>query len=362
MKIYTDNFRRFSKVIEASYAKGDRIGQSIYLNFKDSYAYFSDDNFLAKMKFEFDDENDGISNILVDKKMFLTLCHQYEDLTLTEDYEFYNGEEKFKIPYFLDKQDYPDFDYQNFESFQLTSGILQDMRMATAYMGTYDPHENYFGVAITENTIVGTDSAEVFEAKIDEKDESGNQIDYPEVKINSGLVKLLLLSSDTEVCYLHYNEDTEDLYFTLGDDNQLHIATTNTNLRIPDVTDPDFIDKYSHDTYFTIEKQAVEDVLEFFEVFVKNERNERVFIRVADENTLSVETQSETQGNRNVPIKECSRELIDDGIWVPRALVAKAINSINDDFIVFEVDSEAPAFNIIGEANTDRHVSIVRLG
>lgn len=360
MKIKTENFRRFSSPILSSYVQGHRNSENMYLNFENSCAYFSNESFIAKLKFDFeieDPSDNDLKNILVDKKMFLALCTEYEELTLDSDYKFTYEEESFSIPYFIENQDYPEFDYNDFASYHLSSGVLRNVRAASQYMGPYDPQENYFGVNIRGDRVVGTDSAQVFEGQLKDED-----VEFPDIKLKGDIVKLVLTISEFEVCYLNYNENTDELYFTFGDNQELDIATTQQdNLRMPDVTDQDFIDKYHHDTYFVVEKAELLDVLDFFQVFVRNERNERLYLNIIDETTLSVESQSESKGNRNVVITDSDHRIVGEGFWIPRALVVKAVKSIEDDFVQFEVDQEAPAFNIVGTNNDEKHIATVRL-
>lgn len=360
MKIKTENFRRFANPILSSYVQGHRNSENMYLNFENSCAYFSNQSFIAKLKFDFEIEDvkdNNLQNILVDKKMFLALCTEYEELTLDSDYNFSYEEESFKIPYFIEDQSYPEFNYDDFSSYQFNSSVLRNIRTASQYMGPYDPQENYFGVNIRKDCVIGTDSAQVFEAELKDK-----KVVFPDIRLKGDIVKLVLTISEFEVCYLNYNENTDELYFTFGDNQELDIATTQQdNLRMPDVKDQDFIDKYHHDTYFIVEKNTLLDVLDFFQVFVRNERNEKLYLNIVDEETLSIESQSESTGNRNISITELDNEVVGQGLWIPRALVVKAVKSIEDDFIKFEVDNEAPAFNIVGKDNDERHVATVRL-
>lgn len=360
MKIKTENFKRFSSPIYASYVQGDRNGENMYLDFENSCAYFSNDSFIAKLKFDFeieDPSDNDLQNILVDKKMFLALCNEFEELTLDSEYNFSYEEEKFHIPHEIEKQDYPDFDYNDFESYHLSSSVLRNVRAASQYMGPSDPQENYYGVNIKGDRVVGTDSAQVFEAQVKE-----DNIDFPDIKIKGDIVRLVLTISEFEVCNLNYNENTDELYFTFGDNQELDIATTQQdNLRMPDVVDDEFVEKYNHDTFFDVEKTELLDILEFFQVFVRNERNERLYLHIVGEDSLSIESQSESKGNRNIDLHDCSGDLVGEGIWIPRALVVKAVKSIEDDFIKFKIDTEAPAFDIIGKNNDEKHIATVRL-
>lgn len=368
MKIKTEKFRRFSNPILASYVQGDQNAENMYLDFSNSCAYFSNNSFIAKLNFDFEIEDpadNDMVNVMVDKKMFLALCTEYEELTVTSqynsekedyDFDFSYDEEKFTIPTFTSEQDFPEFDYNDFESYHLTSSVLRHIRTASNYMGVYDPQENYYGVNVHGDRVVGTDSAQVFEAQIKE-----DGVDFPDIKLKGEIVKLVLTISEFEVCYLNYNENTDEMFFTFGDNKELYITTTQGNLRVPDVTDDNFIDKYHHETYFIVNKTELIDVLEFFQVFVRNERNERLYINIVDKEVVSIESQSESTGNRNIDLTECSDEIVGDGFWIPRALVVKAVKSIEDDFIKIEIDTNKPAFNIVGKENDEKHIATVRL-
>ena len=58
MKIYSETFRKWFKVLEMYQDKGDQVRESIYLNFKDSYCYFASSEGIGKLKFYFEKELD----------------------------------------------------------------------------------------------------------------------------------------------------------------------------------------------------------------------------------------------------------------------------------------------------------------
>jgi len=365
MKIKTEAFRRFSNPILSSYVKGDPDGELMYLNFEDSKAYFSSDAFMAKLNFVCEiqePEDNDIKNIKVDKQMFLALCEQYEELILDKDHIFSYEEERFDIrPVVISGEipidDYPEFDASNFEMYQFNSALLKNIRAATPYMGVYDPQVNRFGVKLVKRGVVGTDGVQVFEAQMGD-----DQEELPEVCIKGELIKIISTMAETEVCYLRYSESTDELYFTFGENEECSLATEQgRNFKIPDMEDEKFIKKFHHDTFIVLEKADLVDVLEFFSVFVKNERNERIYFNIKNETTFSVESQAESRGNRDLKIVECSPELIGEGFWVPRLYVLKAVRSIEDDFVVLEIDTTAPAFNAVGKNNKEAHIATVML-
>jgi len=366
MIIKTKNFRTFSKIIEMFDKKGGtRVEESIYFDFEQSIVYFGNGEYsaaaegiLGHLAFDFEFENDtkdDFENMWFNTRLFLTLAKQYEELYMSTDYEFYNGDEKFKIPCFSEASDYPDVNKDDFEVFNIHSELIENLKTAQSYMGADDFNENFAGIQLFDNAIVASDGAAVFEAyTVDET--------FPDIQISANVLRVILTGSEEHTCKMYHNDDTDDLYFTFGEDELLHIASTQIdNLRVPPIKDQDYIDKYDHDTQIVVEKQALLEILNFFEVFVKDLRNEQMYMSVLDDNILSIESKSENQGNRQIGLKECSTELVGAGLWFARKYLAKAVTSIKDDFIRIKIDVNEPAFNVIGESQTSRSIAIIML-
>jgi len=363
MKISTENFNKYAKIIEASYKKEDKRHKYLCLNFESSEASFSGEHLFGKLAFEFEFEAaEAFPSISVDKNIFLTLCSQYDTLYLNEDYEFYNGEEKFKIPLIEEEMPVPEIEENNFTSYFLTSNLIRNIKTAMNYAGSHSsvPGENFYGVSLWKNEVIANDISQIFEAQVDEKDEDGNPIDYPNIRIRGDIARLISSVASLFPTYLFFNEENGDVYFTIGEGEELRLTTDSADLTTPDVFDEDHISKYKHDTSLCVEKSEIINILDFLEVFVTTVPNQQICFRIIDEETLSVESQSDTPANRQMALKECSEALVGEEFWVSRSLVKKAVASINDDFIVFQFDTDQPAFNTIGETNIERHVATIR--
>lgn len=353
MKIYTENLRKFAKLISQIYVRGSRLHESIYLNFEDGYLYFSHTNYSGRMKIKTDFEN-SVNNFFVDIPTFLTLVNEYPDLIITEKYEFYNGNEKFKPAVFKKPENYEtlSFNYkeENWTEYPLSEKIIINLIQAVGYIGGEKKRE-YHGVLLNNNNICSTDSSRFFRAYIEGQFDNIRLSREALTFIKEGYritEKVSIFCSSDGTCCIN-----------IGDEDMEIICPKILNLKIPNLDNPEFQEKYNHKTFFIIEKQKLFDVLNFFEPFVKNEKNERLYFHIDNPNELTIEAKDNLTGNRILPLKECNTG--SQGIWVARFLVLQAIGSIEDDFVKIQIDETAPAFNITGEKNEERHIIVVKI-
>jgi len=365
MEINTKNFKRFSKIIDIFNKKGSRIDESIYLDFENSKAYFGNSSYdsdnegiIGQLDFNFiltNTDIDDYSNVFVNTRLFLTLCNQYETLSMSTDYEFSNGEEFFKIPYFTEEFDYPILNKDDFEVFNITSAITSNLKTSQIYMGVADFNENFGGIQLLNNSIVSSDGACVFEAKV-------KDITFPEIQLSKTVLHVILTGVDDNTCRMYYDTQTKDLYFTFGDNEELHVASTQIdNLNVPPIEDPDYIAKYNHKTSFCVEKRQFLSLLQFLEVFVTDVKNEQLKLTIESDNTISIKALDEVQASRKMPTSFTSPELEGKSFWFARKYVYDAVSSILDDFIRIQLDVDEVAFNVTGQTETNRAIAITRL-
>ena len=120
MKICTDTIRRYSKLILSTEHRGSDYGEYLFLNFEEKKLYIETDSFFGKISFDYDidDHLENYENFYVNIRAFITLCEQYEELSLDSNIDdnrcvFYADDEKFEIPILEGEYDTSHFQYQN---------------------------------------------------------------------------------------------------------------------------------------------------------------------------------------------------------------------------------------------------------
>ena len=368
MRIYTKNIRKYAKILSLAYIKGDRKTESLLLNFKDKYIYFTNFNFSGRLKFDCEAISDNsYDNILVDIPIFMALVNQYEYLELNEKLEFSYNNEKFKIPLLVvDENNYsiPNFQHkdENWTKYNLYSKSIKNIEKAMGYSSLSD--YEYEGVLLKDNTIISTDRSKFFIALSD--------FNYNNIKLSNTILKFIttgyyqifipfLDKENKHKLIKGENISTNIFLFTNGstsciviNDEFEVICPENLQLNIPDINELEFIEKYDHETYFIFEKQTMVGLLKFFEPFLKNTKNEKISLNIINESILNLKVEEpDINGIREINLKECSVELIGKSVLVPRYLLYQALMTIEDDFIKMQIDENASAFNVIGEDNKD---------
>ena len=88
---------------------------------------------------------------------------------------------------------------------------------------------------------------------------------------------------------------------------------------------------FDHESYFIFEKQIMLEVLKFFTPFLKDNKAEKICLSVKSNEELEISIQeAEAQGNRIIPITNCSPDLIGKSILVSKFLLYQLLENSKD--------------------------------
>lgn len=356
MKIYTENLKKFSRLISQTCIRGNKFTESVYIDFDNNYLYFSHPYYLGRIKIKTDPFENLVNNFLVDTITFFSLVTEYSFININEKYEFSNNKEKFKLITFEKPETYEiiPFNYKesNWTEYILSEKTIINLVCAKDYMGG-EKKKEYHGILLNKNIICSTDTRKIFRANIKE---NFNNIGLSLESLNFIREGYKITKKVSIFC------NSDGTYcINIGDDDIEIIFPKMLNLKIPNLDDIKFRKKYDHPTYLIIEKQKLYDVLIFFESFVKFEKNEKLYFSIKNTNELVIEAKGYMTGNRILPLKECSPDLVDQTIMIVRFFVLKALESIDDKYIKIQIDENAPSFNIIGNNNKERNIILIKL-
>lgn len=103
MKIYSDNFRAYYKLMEILSEKGNPFRESAYFNFNDSYIYFSSNNGAGRFKFNYEaSDNEKIPNFFIPISKLISIINQYDEVNLNDSFTFSKGKDKYKVNTIVD--------------------------------------------------------------------------------------------------------------------------------------------------------------------------------------------------------------------------------------------------------------------
>jgi hypothetical protein len=351
MTLFTENFKKFSKIINMFYNTQEQRYQSIFLNFEDSYGYLLNPNFAGRFSFKFDGTPPG--NFFVDMQKFLSICAIYDSIEINDKLEIMNGTDKFKLMSFTEAFDILDFDTADFDKYTLTSASFTMMKNAFSFIGQNDLQANYSGVNILGSKIVSSDSMRVFEGMLDTT--------YPHIQVPAYIAKILILAENLGT-NIYFKDGKNSIILSLDDGNFMIISPTVTNLILPPVDDPDFIEQFDHPTSFTVNREMLSDQFIFFEDFVKEINTQPIYITIESETSLVIEVKGDETGKRSIELKACDKEIVGGSFLLIRDKTLAAFNAIEDEYVQVQYALDAKVINLTGETNKKKHIAVVTIG
>jgi hypothetical protein len=353
MKLYTESFKKYSKIIEKFHSNDDQKSKSIYLNFEDSFGYLINPNLAGRFAFKY--EGDKIDNFFVDMEKFLTICQAYDFFEIDENLEFANGEDKFKLTAYNETFDLLNFDTTDYTTITIASDVFEALRLAVQFTGTNNIDSNYAGISMKEKRIISSDGYRVFE--------TNHSVDFPSIKLPDYVLRIALIAESYGVNLL-YKEDMESFFLSFDNNNFLVMAPTVESLLVPPVDEPFWVEGYNHATSFTVNKKELSDQMGFFKIFTSNLSTDPISFKIETENILILEAKGAEIAKRSIPIEDCSPEIVGESFMVMRGLTARALEAMPDEKIKIQFNPEQEPnrlINIVGTATNNLHVVAVLL-
>ena len=363
MKICTDTIRRYSKLILSTEHRGSDYGEYLFLNFEEKKLYIETDSFFGKISFDYDidDHLENYENFYVNIRAFITLCEQYEELSLDSNIDdnrcvFYADDEKFEIPILEGEYDTSHFQYQNLFGIPLSIEQIKIIKDASRFTGVNDSYRNLSGIGVNKNILVASDSVLCYVATLSNE--------FPKFSLSKEAINLFSnVFSDLSVSLIINSETDIDnkIYFDFENGEAIIGIPKNIAVAVPDlINDKHFVNQLQIEESFVIEKQEFSDVLKFFESFVKLEFNQRLYLSIIEMEKVNITAVDAIKGNLILKMKSCSPEIICKSFYFSRSSMIPIISSIHDDFIRIKLSSnrDVPIFIITGETNESVYVIV----
>lgn len=361
MIILSENLNKYERVLNLIYQKGDRIGESLYLDFKSRHIYFQSNRFIGKLQFDFKlEENEELPvNFWVNAPKFLMLVRSYSKLLL-KGKVFYNPEnkgenftidvfeEEFEDTYFMHVKD----NWNNYNLSEETLGFLRE-----SYPYTSDEFTNNFkGVYLNEHNLIATDRSKFYCVSIDEN--------FNNFYLHIDLIKVILPTNFNYNEVTIYHKDVNTIISLSGGELEV-LSSEILDFEIPPISDPDFIANYNHESFITFSRQNFLEILRFMDFFIKDLTNKRICISIITEKekgVVFIESIEQDQIKRILPTVEVSINLIGEHFYISLPYIQMALNTFDDDIIKLQINPEMVAVNFTAvDENVKKHVVLAKI-
>lgn len=352
MKIFADSFKRWVRVLETYQAKGDPIGESLYLNFKDKYAYFGSQEGIGRVKFYVEGEED-ITNFFISTNKFLNIITQYDFINLDSKFIFTFKDDKYKIPVIVDDEKFNNAQFlKNFEnSFDFEKSTIDLISKASTFTNKDEQNINYRNVFIQDGYICAlTTPTPLYESKIGIQDKIALPLNVAKTLCQIGII--------SEGCKLLVCENNKKI--VSRDDEIELIVPAISSTEFPVNRNKEFVDSYSYPTTIEFSYDDFNKVIKSLRPYFNDVLNAKMYILI---NEKDVEVQ--VIDSQNEIIKHCefvtvAQDLIGKKYAISGTKVEQALSVINGKklIVALPTDDGHPIVNFFNDES--QHVLIVR--
>lgn len=355
MKIYSDNFRKFYKVMDTYSEKGNPIQESAYFSWNDSYVYFNSKDGAGRFKFNFEPEtNEIIPNFFAPISKLLSIINQYDEVHINDKLVFSNGKDKYKISTIVDDDQidtsiFSTKTYSKVLSFQ--KDHLDKINKSLSFVNKDDSNSNFLSVFIDDNYIIGMSSkTPVYESVID----------IPgRVSISYNVAKTILQVGDSIECLFHY-DDVESTRKIVSSDGELELIIPSTlNLEFPPTRSEEFINSYNYSTKLIVDTTLLSKTLDSLKPYFNDVLNTKIKIKIEDDLCILVED-TNTNIEKHLEYIEVTEELKNTSFSISGTKVLQALSVLRGSELVIQIptDVSKPIVNFYNDE--DQHVLITR--
>jgi len=338
-KNFVDNERTISMFLKNG-KKSKGIENLMYLDFSTGTAYFSDDLYEGKLKFDFvREEEDTIESFNITCDLFLKLCKLYEDMHITNDYEVYgyNAKELFKLPVTHDIYNSISYDLSEWSKKSFDSDMIDIIKKSSNFIGENKIENNLSAIVINKNIVSSTNKI-MFFGGIYKSNFADNLI------IPSEVLSILLSSMDNEISI--YTKEGEKYYIISLSEMMYFLCPIADGISIPSFEA--FSDTYTQEEFIKVSTSKFKSVISFYEPFVKNVLYERLTI-ICKDNCIYIDLNDEVKGSRVIEDVEYSESLEGIQFDISREQFNTLLKALQCEFIIIKVNNNDLRYSVMNE-------------
>jgi hypothetical protein len=343
---------KYAKICERLKDDSQPISDSGLLDFEHGTMTFGSQRGFGQIKMDVEGW-DGIQKpFFINLNSFLNVVKEFPVLEL-DGFKFKHGtDDVFEIAHLEDDTRFPDFISSGKAApVKIDSAALSAIKKCGLFVDV-DGQASLNGVFIRNGNVWGTNKNRLCEEQVD----SLISADLSLPRLVWETLILDVLGEDLVI-----DKDDTSFFISNGDEIKIQFAM-NSTLSSPDIHNPNFVNKFDHPNYITLDKTVFLGIINFIQPFVLNSASQRIQLIVEDS---LLEIKSEDNGNiisRKIPIVDKVGD-IDTGskIWVSTNWIKTILGVLGGKTVKIQIDLTKPAINISSVEEPITHVVYCRL-
>lgn len=353
MKIYSDNFRKYYKIMETLNEKGNPIRECAYFNFNDGYIYFSSNEGAGRFKFNFEKEltEEVIPNFFIPIPKLISIINQYDDINLSDSFVFSNGKDKYKVNTIVDDDqiDTTIFSKVYSNQVQFEKDQLDKISKAISFASKDDPA--FQAIFIEDNYISSMVSkTPLYESKFN----CSSKIVLPLFT-----AKLLLMLSNGQDCSLYSEQNTQKI---VSSDTELEvIVSSNNQLEFPPNRSENFIESYTHNNLLEVNSLVFQKTIDSLKAYFNDIQNSKIKIIIGENLDITIKIEDKTTDiEKHFEATNVVPSLTNTSFAISGTKVLQTIGSLKGDslFIDLPTEENKPIVNFY--ADSSEHILVTR--
>lgn len=358
MKIYSETFRKWIKVLETYQDKGDQVRESIYLNFKDSYCYFMSSDGVGKLKFYFEKELDEeeIPSFFINTNKFLNIVSQYDEINLNNKFIFSNGKDKYKIAVLVDDDLFDDSTINsdfNGDEIEFTKEQVTQINVASSFTNRDEQNSNYRNIFIKDGYICSlTTQTPLYEAKFDSNIEKVISLNTSRTINTVGTI--------SEGCFIVGSEKSSNIKI-LSRDRELEIIVAGCSSdEFPPNRSDKFIESYTYGTIAKIESVKLLKALQSLRPYYNEVVSTKVSFTFNEDDMLIKVSDTQNEIEKHVEIQEFDEKLKNCEIFLSASKMEQILGTLKEPILIMDIptDESKPIVNFWN--NDEQHILMTR--
>ena len=352
MTINAKLIAKYARICERLKDDSQPIYDSGLLDFEHGNITFGSQKGFGQIKMDVEGWDGKQRPFFINLNSFLNVIKEFPILEL-DGYKFKHGsDDSFEIAHLEDDARFPNFINSGRASpVKIDSAALSAIRKCGLFVDV-DGQASLNGVFINNGNVWGTNKNRLCEEYVDSL--ANASLSLPRLVWETLVMDVL--GEDLVI-----DKDGPSFFVSNGDEIKIQFAV-NSNLDSPDIHNPNFIAKFDHPNYVTLDKAVFLGVINFIQPFVLSNASQRIQLIIGG---ASLEIKSEDNGNiisRKIPlIEKIGNVAVGSKIWVSTNWIKTILSVLGGKTVKIQIDLTKPAVNVSSVEEPATHVVYCRL-
>ena len=343
------NILKYKSIITTIAETGHPIYSSLFMDFKNEVAYFSNPSFVGKVEIGVEDEGeDLLDNVFIPVDKLIHLLSRDSSLILDAEGTIHlSTGDTVKLSTTADPSYLPPtFDLSQEPSLNTTT-ITEFAKVASLMkqgivFASAEPEHPQNGIFFRNGSIVAAESSRMFQ--------TSDLTNLPEGSFSATMARLMISCQNEDELTISTTDNIIQMTTTEGLTVQTGAATY---LDLVDISDPGFIEAYDHPTTVKINREEFLSELNFISPFFNQEHNQRVKLSFEEDALLLVvdEEDKVTTKVKDVVYSDFS-EFDSEIRWISGYYLKLIMSTLSSEFVTMTFNKESPIMDFKDDSTT----------